>query len=130
MDAVVAMIRQAVESFTLDAFRSSDELKSALKLIVEYHIMPEIRRLFWGKQILSFHIRLDALMKLAVSYLCVPTFSSFLGFGISLDQSDNGKRKTLKDELCECIVELFSILLISEECIMKRGISVKSCHHV
>ena len=131
--AVAEVRRQVERTFSITTFRSSASLKHGLRFIVESCVMPSIKYA-WGRQSYSFNTRLSALMKLAVSYLTVPTMSTLFGFGLapraSVDDdvavaaaedaefggtTSAGRRDPLKQTLSAYVVEIFAILMVSEE---------------
>ena len=118
--AVVTEISRVIGTkMEMSSFRSSKNLKRALKFIVETCVMPSIKYT-WGRQSITFNARLNALMKLGVSFLCVPTISSAL-FGLGLMSSqqskdtDEGKEPQLRYKLTSSVLELFAILMASEQ---------------
>jgi hypothetical protein len=99
--------------FKTSTFRSSGALKDALKMIVNSLIAPQLRYCLIQR---SFQTRLGALMKLAVSFLCMPRFSTLLGFGL-IQSKDEGYEITRR----ACVVEVLLILLEGEKLMQKQG---------
>jgi hypothetical protein len=129
--AVAEVRRQVERTFSITTFRSSSNLKHGLRFIVESCVMPSIKYA-WGRQSYSFNTRLSALMKLAVSYLTVPTMSTLFGFGLAPPAAADGAtggnedeyggdtlvmggRDPLKQTLTGYVVEIFAIMMASEE---------------
>lgn len=89
-------------------FRSSVALKNALKAIVESHLVPHLKYRYAQA---SLNKRVGALMKLSVSFLCMPRLSTLLGFG--LVPSPNEGYEMTKRLKC-CVTELLLILIEAE----------------
>lgn len=109
-------ISAAVDAnFRPGTFRSSVVLKDALKAIVESHVVPHLRQCY-GQA--SFNTRVGALMKLSVSFLCMPRLSTLLGFGLMPSENEGYEiTKSLK----ACVTEMLSILLDSERFKLNAG---------
>ena len=109
-------IAAAVEAnFQPSTFRSSNALKDALKAIVESHVVPHLKY-YYGQA--SFNTRVGALMKLSVSYLCMPRLSTLLGFGLIPSQNE-GYEMTRR--LKACVTEMLSILVEVERSKLTDG---------
>jgi hypothetical protein len=102
-------ISVAVDSmFRIETFRSSICLKKALKSSVESQVVPYLKDC---RSQASFNTRVGALMKLSVSFLCMPRISTLLGFGL-IPAQDEGYEiiKRLKG----FVAEMLCILLQGE----------------
>ena len=115
----LAAIANTVSKLPLRTFRSSRSLKSALKYIIENYVTSNIKNT-WSRHSFSFSMRLSALMKLAVSYLCVPTISAILGFA-STGADVGGEDESVRKKLVQLLIEIFGILLDCEEALMLKG---------
>ena len=102
-------ISLAVDSmFRIDTFRSSISLKNALKSSVETQVVPYLKD---SRSQASFNTRVGALMKLSVSFLCMPRISTLLGFGL-IPAQDEGHE--ISKRLKGFVAEMLCILLQGE----------------
>ena len=105
------------ENFHSHTFRSSVALKAALKAIVESHVVPHLKYHYAQT---NFNKRVAALMKLSVSFLCMPRLSTLLGFGLVPSQNEGYEvTKRLKN----CVVELLLILVEAEKSKLNGGMT-------
>ena len=113
-------IAVAVEkNFQSHTFRSSVALKDALKAIVESHVVPHLKYRYAQE---NFNKRVAALMKLSVSFLCMPRLSTLLGFGLIPSQNE-GYEVTKRLKIC--VIELLLILVEAEKSKLCGGITQK-----
>ena len=109
-------INSAVDAhFQPNTFRSSVALKSALKNVVESEVVPHLRD---SCSQASFNMRVGALMKLSVSFLCMPRLSTLMGFGLIPTQKE-GYEITIR--LKSCVSKMLSILLGSQKSTFSEG---------
>lgn len=101
--------------FQVSTFRTSLCLKDALKSIVENQVVPHLND-FCSQA--SFNIRVGALMKLSVSFLCMPRLSSLLGFGL-VPTLDEGYE--ISKRLKACVSEMLLILILVESYQLNGG---------
>lgn len=104
--------------FQVATFRTSVCLKDALKCIVENQVVPHLND-FCSQA--SFNIRVGALMKLSVSFLCMPRLSSLLGFGLVPTQDEGYE---ISKRLKACVAEMLLILILVESHQLNGGKSI------
>lgn len=110
------VINASIESnFQANTFRSSIALKEALKNIVESEVVPHLRDCCSQA---SFNTRVSALMKLSVSFLCMPRLSTLMGFGLIPTQKEGYE---ISKRLKSCVAKMLSILLDSQNSIFSEG---------
>jgi hypothetical protein len=112
---VVSMI-----NIKADQIRSSDKLKLLLANILQN---CSINTLHHTDQFVK--VRLDALMKLLVTQLCIPPLMTFFGVGITVttgisSESDH-ERLTVEQKVGEIIADTFSLLKYSESFIRQNS---------
>jgi hypothetical protein len=102
-----------------DQIRSSDKLKLLLANILQN---CSIATLHQTDQFVK--VRLDALMKLLVTQLCIPPLMTFFGVGVTLNagfvDSDNEQLST-EQKAGEIIADTFSLLKYSESFIRQNS---------
>lgn len=104
---------------SVESLRSSSNLKTLLATIINCVIKNEQAQNY---QIVK--VRLDLLMKLLVSQLCVPPWLSLIGVGRSVPlqshSSVSGTSMDLQGAMLDILVDTFSLLKYTED-LLRRG---------
>ena len=124
-EALLSAVERA--NVALRHFRSSASLRILLSEVIDASIMQSLSHC-WSKQ--SVKIRLDAVMKLLVSVLVIPSLSSMVGVGKQLDPDlDAGSRSPASpsrapstlSNLVSVLVSTLSIFQRAEEALLSNG---------
>ncbi len=95
-----------------DQIRSSTKLKLLLANIIQNCSINSHQQ---NDQFVK--VRLDTIMKLLVTQLCIPPLMTFFGIGVSLNRGSNGSFESggsLENEVGDIIIDALSLLKYSE----------------